>query len=260
MTQTLRRAPRRDPNVRRKGSIYLFVTLRVHETGPQAGLVLDGSTEDGYVGKTRQTLAQREQQHRGGAAYGEPIVGEDLEEQAWWDISVGGIRLLEQGMWTDDELHEREQYWIDRLEPRYNYQLNRSPRRFPKYTAREHRDNRDRAKGLERRQWPPFSTQRTRPPAPSPTPARRAPAAVRRRNTVLGYAGAWALQAGLWWALLAVLAHRWQVEIPGRVWPVLAGGLAGAPLMFGLRTRRHRKTAWTCLALATLIFAALAAR
>jgi hypothetical protein len=265
MTSTLRRAPRRDPNVRRKGAVYAFTTLRVHESGPQVGLVLNGTTEDGYVGKTRQTLAQREQQHRGGSADGEPVQGEDIEEQPWWEITVGGIRLLEQGSWTDDELAEREQYWIDRLEPRYNFMLNRNPRRIPKPVAREHRDNRDRAKGLEARQWPAFSTQRSvrvdpvKPPR-QPAPSRPSAAVRRRRNVVLGYTAGWALQAGLWWPLLAILAHHWQVAATGRVWPVLAAGLAGAPLMFGIRRKRHRKAAWLVLAVVTVILAGVVAR
>jgi hypothetical protein len=161
VTQTARRIPGQRADVRRKGRIYLFTTLRIHEDGPNAGMVLDGTTEDGYVGKTRQTLAQREQQHRGGSADGEPVAGEDLEEQPWWDVTVGGIRLVEQGTWTDDELAERERYWIHQIKPRYNYIDNgANERRIPKPVAREHRDRRDRAKGLTPRQWQPFSTQR----------------------------------------------------------------------------------------------------
>jgi hypothetical protein len=158
---TVPRVPERGVGVRRKGRIYLFTTLRVHESGPNTGMVLDGTTEDGYVGKTRQTLAQREQQHRGGSADGEPVPGEDLEEQPWFDVTVGGIRLVEQGVWTDGELAEREQYWIDQIKPRYNYLGNcANKRRIPKPVAREHRDRRDLARGVTPRQWQPFSTQR----------------------------------------------------------------------------------------------------
>jgi hypothetical protein len=227
VTQTLRRPPRQDPNVRRKGRIYLFRTLRVHESGPRVGLVLDGSTEEGYVGKTRQTLSQREQQHRGGAPDGEVTEFEDLEEQPWFEITVGGIQLLEQGMWTDDELAERERFWIRQIGPRYNYVDNLNcKRRIPKPVAREHRDARDRAKGLPPRDWPAFGTapQPRQTPATRPTPPRpartaRLSAAWRRR---LLKAAAFPLATGVLWLALVLYAaprgagERWQV------WPVLA--------------------------------------
>lgn len=278
MPQTLRRAPWRDPNVRRKGRIYCFTTLRVHESGPQIGLVLDGSTEDGYVGKTRQTLAQREQQHRGGSADGEPVAGEDIEEQPWWEITVGGIRLLEQGSWTDDQLAEREQYWIDRLQPRYNFMLNRSPRRIPKPVARQHRDARDRARGLAPRQWPPFSAQRAprvdpvRPTRqPQRTPSRLSAAARRRRNTVLGYGFGWAALTGLLWLAGTLTAaklgaasavHGWVKTghlaatldaVPWRTWPVLAACLLAAIPVSGIRRKRRQRIGWAAWALVTLI-------
>lgn len=245
MTQTLRRPPRQNSGVRRKGRIYLFTTLRVHESGTRVGLVLDGTTEDGYVGKTRQTLAQREQQHRGGSADGEPVPGEDLEEQPWWDISVGGIQLLEQGFWTDDELAERETFWIHQVKPRYNYVENLDNKnRIPKFTAREHRDNRDRAKGLTPRQWAPFKSQSgpaVRPAIQQSPRRKRKPMPIkwrRRRNSALVWLGS----VPATWLLLALVGTH--VHAPWRTWPILSlAACTLAPILW--RCRKRNRAAWT---------------
>lgn len=247
MTQTFRRTPGQRGDVRRKGRVYLFTTLRIQESGPDAGMVLDGTTEDGYVGKTRQTLAQREQQHRGGSADGEPVPGEDLEEQPWWDVTVGGIQLVEQGVWTDDELAERERYWIRQIKPRYNYIDNcANKQRIPKPVAREHRDCRDRAKGLAPRQWQPFSTQRGTAAIPVKALWRSArklprlsPRWRRRRNWALGIAGLWLALTLCLWLLDAGWLHA---GLAGRTYPIAAAGLAAMPPVSRLR-RRHVKPA-----------------
>jgi hypothetical protein len=245
MTQTLRRPPRQDPNVRRKGRVYLFKTLCVHESGPQVGLVLDGTTEEGYVGKTRQTLSQREQQHRGGAPDGEVTEFEDLEEQPWFSITVGGIQLLEQGMWTDEELAERERYWIRRIGPRYNYVDNLDcVRRIPKPVARQHRDNRDRAAGLAPRQWQPFSAQRpaqtptTRPTSPRPARTTRLSAAWRRR---LLKAAAFPCAVGILWLALALYAAPRVAGEHWQTWPVLALALTAEGFALPLVRRVHKR-------------------
>jgi hypothetical protein len=249
MTQTLRRPPRQDPNVRR-----------------MVGLVLDGTTECGYVGQTRQTLTAREQQHRGGAPDGTPIVGENLEEQPWRDISVGGIYLIEEGMWTDEELDGRERFHTERLKPRYPFMLNTdNPRRIPKPVAREHRDARDRAKGLPPRDWPAFRTapQPRQAPATCSTPPRparttRLSAAGRRR---LLKAAVFPVVTGLLWLALVLYAaprvagERWQV------WPVLALAIVAEafslPLVRRVKKRDRRLAALGITAAVAMLAGAL---
>lgn len=266
MTQTLRRPPRQNPGVRRRGAVYLFKTLCVHESGPRVGLVLDGSTEDGYVGKTRQTLAQREQQHRGGSADGGPVrdaeEDEEVEEQPWWDLTVGGIQLLEKGNWTDDELAKKEVEWIHRIRPQYNYVDNLdNERRIPKFTAREHRDNRDRAKGLTPRQWQPFATQRgirIDPAKLSRQPARKSQHLPvkwrRRRNWTL----AWAGTVAMLWAALILLDAAWlHWPVPALDWLDLsAGAVTALYVKLHVGRKKRRKLAWALTGAATLILAA----
>jgi hypothetical protein len=259
MTQTVPWYPRLDPATGiQLGAVYGYHTLRVDR---RTGMVSDGTIEVGYVGQTVQELAERDAQHRGR----KPAPGETAVKcQPFSDVMFGEVFVIE--VVPVDRLDEREQHHIERLKPAYNHQLQAkdNPNRIQISEARRHRDARDAAKGLPPRVWPAlrnppkFLTQPTG--APARRPARISPAVRRRRNLVLGYAAGWLLQAALWWPLLAVCAARWQVDVPGRVWPVLAAGLAGGPLMFGISRRRHRKAAWLVLAVVTVILAGMVAR
>ena len=112
-----------DPTLRRPGWVYGI-------------LILDPVTREirmDYVGKTRNPK-RREAEHR--------------EDQPFGDLIVGGLVIIEQGLWNDLELDDRETFHIHRALPRYNWQKNeRNPHQIPKWVAREQRWARDRAAG-----------------------------------------------------------------------------------------------------------------
>ncbi len=150
MTQTFR-VPGQRSTLRRPGFVYAHTTRRVDRHGmPTEGV------EDGYVGKSRN-VARRTLQHAGLA----PQRTGEIREQAWWDLKVGDVRIVEQGVWTDGELDVRERYWIAALQPRYNDRDSTRPDRIRKLEARRHRDARDVAAGLTPRQWEAAQTART---------------------------------------------------------------------------------------------------
>ncbi len=144
MTHAVRRVPgQRTSNTRRPGAVYAHTTRRVDHYGmPGTGV------EDCYVGKSRD-VARRTLQHAGQL----PQRTGEVCEQPWWDLRVGEVRILEQGVWTDDELDARERYWIALLQPRFNDRDNPRPDRIRKLEARRHRDARDVAAGLQPRAW-----------------------------------------------------------------------------------------------------------
>jgi hypothetical protein len=124
-----------DPNVARRGAVYGIPTLAVDA----AGMPIPGVIVVGYVGKTRQTVKQREDQHRACQSFG--------------DLIVGGSWVIEEGFWTEAELNEREQYYIRNgvalvpggvpQRPVYNYDHNLdNPNRIEVWRAREHRQAR----------------------------------------------------------------------------------------------------------------------
>ncbi len=148
MTQTVRRVPGQR-TARRLSFVYAYDTLRVDEHG----MVANTGIEVGYVGKTVQRLSARDDQHRGIA--GGPD-GTPAKCQPFSDLIVGGIRIVEQGMWTEAELDERERFHIERLKPRYNHEHNGgNPLRVPIYVARQQRDARDAARGVTPQTWAP---------------------------------------------------------------------------------------------------------
>lgn len=154
MTQTVRRIPRQRADARRLGIVYAYDTLKVD----QRGVVSNTGIEVGYVGKTVQKLSARDDQHRGIA--GGPD-GAPAKCQPWSDLIVGGVRILEQGMWTDAELADRERFWIEQLRPAYNHEFNLgNPGRVPIFVARRQRDVRDEARGVTAQQWAPTPTRR----------------------------------------------------------------------------------------------------
>lgn len=142
MTQTYRVPGQR--TTRRPGAVYAHTTRCVDS----AGMPADG-VEDGYVGKSRD-VERRTAQHAGEL----PQRTGEVVQQNWWDLRVGDTRILESGLWTDDELDARERYWIAALQPRYNDVANEGRAdRIRKFEARRHRDVRDLAAGLTPRQW-----------------------------------------------------------------------------------------------------------
>lgn len=100
-------------NVRRRGIVY---GAECFDVDPETGFIrIDPATgaprlRIDYVGKSRQTMSAREEQHR--------------DEKPWADLIVRFVEL-ERGQWLDEELAEREVYWIHRIRPRYNDRDNR---------------------------------------------------------------------------------------------------------------------------------------
>ena len=233
---SVQQAPRRPgADVRRWGAVYGLATWAVDSAGmPIAGVVVVG-----YIGKTRQTVKQREDQHR--------------DSQSFSDLVVGGSWTIEEGLWTDAELAEREQWWIRNgvaltpgaapLRPVYNYDFNQgNPDRIEVWRAREHRLARD-------PHWLPVKGARV--------PRQRATAAVVESSGRVGYAVGWvarrvwdhprhaALAVG--WPVVAVWAAVQVAEVPGLhaghgLWVgcSLASLLAGV-LLPGPRRRRRRR-------------------
>ncbi len=190
MTQTYR-VPRQRTQ-RRLGTVYAYDTLCVDEHG----LVANTGVEVGYVGKTVQRLSARDDQHRGIA--GGPD-GTPAKCQPFSDLIVGGVRVIEQGMWTEEELAERERFHIGRLRPRYNHEFNGSnPLRVPIYVARQQRDARDAARGVVPQQWAP-----TRQPA-------------RRWRRLLRSPWTWWLSGWLATVVGALVAVSWLSDRTGQ--------------------------------------------
>lgn len=151
MTQTVRRIPGQR-TMRRPGIVYAYTTLKVDSQGLIAAGAAAG-TEEGYVGQTVQRLSARDDQHRG--VTGGPD-GSPAKCQPWSDLIVGSVRVVEQGLWTEAELDERERFHIERLKPRYNHEHNGgNPLRVPIYVARRQRDARDAARGVVPQTWAP---------------------------------------------------------------------------------------------------------
>jgi hypothetical protein len=186
VTQTAR--PR--TGVRRPGAIYgldiadhdTLMTTDVHKV-----------VKDDYVGQTRQKGRARESQHR--------------DDKPYEDLIVGSAHVLEQGMWTDEELDEREVYWIRRQRPRMNYEHNLdNPDRIEIWRQKEQRWVRDDAAGRPR--WVPLDQRRASSLLEQPTmirygstqimPERRLSAprtwSPRRRATCI-WSSAWLLLA-----------------------------------------------------------------
>jgi len=93
-----------------------------------------------YVGRTRQRLGIREQQHRGRLA----AFGKISCEQPWSDLIVGSAFIIESGIWSTELSDEREAFHIRRLLPRYNVVHNeKNPERIPRSEAIRMRDARD---------------------------------------------------------------------------------------------------------------------
>jgi len=122
-----------------RGVIYGYDVID-HETGE--------IVPNDYRGKTRQRGKLRELQHR--------------ERQQFSDRIVGSANVLWEGVCTDEELAEKERWFIQDapVRPRLNVEMNEdNPHRIPKWKQIEQRHERDRANG--RPLWVPYE-QRTR--------------------------------------------------------------------------------------------------
>ena len=220
-----------DPSARRRGAVYGIPTIAVDS----ASMPIPGRIVVGYVGQTRQTVKQREDQHR---------------LKPFSDLIIGGSWCIEEGFWTGAELDEREQHYItngvvlipgqDPQRPVYNYEHNLdNPERVEIWRAVEQRQAREPG-------WvPPVkdSTWVSRPQAARPQGNRRvsqSPLArwwVRRRWWVLGLAGAW--------VALFVLALRATVLLWDDIRPGIAAVGAVAPFVLVQgEIWRQRLRAW----------------
>ncbi|MEV5211302.1 hypothetical protein AB0K35_27900 [Micromonospora sp. NPDC053740] len=191
------RSSRPAPHVRRRSVVYGIPTLPVDENGR----VIPGAPPIvGYIGKSVQTVYQRQEQHR--------------DDKPFSDLIVGGSWVIEEGFWTDAELSAREQWWIRNgavlllggkpQRPVYNYEFNLdNPNRVEVRRAVEQRQAREPGwvkpvKGSfvprQRTYGPPQNVARV---------VRRRPRYrwTRRRVRAAVLAVVWLVMfAGFWWA------------------------------------------------------------
>ena len=222
------------PYMRRRGAVYGIPTQPVDEHGR----VIVGPAVVGYIGKSRQTVKQREGQHR--------------DSQSFSDLIVGGSWTIEEGFWTDAELAEREEYYIRNgvalvlgqapQRPIYNYEHNLdNPNRIEIWRAIQHRQLREPG-------WqPPPKDGIPRQPMTLRFPARpvAAPSALsrwwlRRRWWVIGLTGMWVAFLAGWCRFLALTFDLGAVG-------TVQWGACGATAPFALVTAeiaRRRVRAW----------------
>jgi hypothetical protein len=191
-----------------------------------------GQVVVGYIGKSRQTVKQREEQHR--------------DTQSFSDVIVGGSWTIEEGWWTDAELDEREQYYIRNgvvlaaglapERPVYNYEFNLdNPDRIEIWRAVEHRQAREPG-------WlPPVKDARVPRQRVAQPAVVRSPLVrwwERRRWWVVGLAAMW--------LLLFVGGLRGSWLLWGDVKPLLAAAGSSAPfvLVQGEIWRRRMRAWW----------------
>ncbi|MEV1013802.1 hypothetical protein AB0I89_23915 [Micromonospora sp. NPDC049801] len=197
------RLPRQRPPAgeRRQRAVYGIMTLDVDRQGipiPGAAPVV------GYIGQSRQTVWQREQQHR--------------DEQPFADIIVGGSWTIEEGFWTQQELDERERRHIRNgvvLLP------GQKPQR-PKYNIDFNRENPDRIKP-----WEAVAHRQAREPGWQP-PVKGARVS-RQRRTALAASSPTAVTAWAWewtperikaavWAVAVLAVIGWVASLPVATW------------------------------------------
>jgi hypothetical protein len=116
----------------RRGIIYAYSCIDVYA---------DGATRDewAYVGKTRQALYRRHEQH--------------MADQPWADLFPQVRVIFEFDKCPDWWLSLAEKYTIWFTKPTYNYEFNlRNKYRIPIYQAKKDRSDRDRL-ARSRRRW-----------------------------------------------------------------------------------------------------------
>jgi hypothetical protein len=224
--------PRASGEVRRRSVVYGIPTLPVDK---RTGQILPGMPPVvGYIGKSVQTVWQRQQQHR--------------DSQPFSDTICGGSWVIEEGYWTDAELAAKEEWWIRNgvaLVPRqkpqrpvYNYEHNTTnPDRIEVWRAREHRQAREPG-------WEPSSPgiPRQRASRPARKQSRRAPVWLsrwwrRNRWPVVGWSLVWGLLvAGIW----RVGADVWQGWDEPRN-AVVLGSLVWLLSWWAARPKRRRR-------------------
>lgn len=216
---------------RRRGVVYCVLTRPVDANGAP---VPGAAPEVGYIGQSRQTAWQREQQHRA--------------SQPFSDLIVGGAFVLEEGQWDDATLDAREQWWIrhgasvvpdgPRQRPRYNYDHNlTNPARIEIFRAQQHRRNREPGWTQQRNRVP-----RQRAPQRVSSGVRRSSRSrsslrrwwLRRRALLAAWSAVWlALFVGMWLAA----GEAWTGWVGSRN-AAVAATLASLGLLW---LRRHRR-------------------
>jgi hypothetical protein len=224
--------PRVGAEVRRRGAVYGITCVAVDRDGRP----IPGRIVVGYVGQTRQTVKQREDQHR-------------LKPFA--DLIIGGSWTIEEGYWTDAELDAKELYYIGHGVP---LMTGSQPQR-PVYNHDGNLDNPERVEI-----WRQVKHRQAREPGwvPPPKGSSYTPRVPRQRSAPPSPARRGAVRRRVRWTKrrirLAVGTTGWvAVAIPVAVWTSGAesvdaqGGLllgaASASLVVGglLRKRRRRR-------------------
>jgi len=222
--------PRHSPDTPRWGVVYGIPCLAVdRETGMP---LTSRRVVVGYIGQSRQTVKQREEQHRDGR---------------FGDLIVGGSFVIAEGRFTDRQLDELEQRYIREgvslvpgeppQRPVYNHDHNLdNPDRIEVWRAEEHR----RARQPD---WTPAGGTRIPRQRSAGWPIRlfRRSRGRRRRWTrtrirAVSGTALWLATAIVSWVWLAI-----ETSIP---WPaVLLLAAAAASLLVGVvmpKTRRRR--------------------
>jgi hypothetical protein len=218
------RPSRRRRDVKRLGAVYAY-TVADHDTRMPM--------PDDYVGQSRNQ-PQRDRQHRGLAAERDGVV----RQKPWADLIVS-VRIVEQGMWTNAELNEREQWWINHLSPRLNKSLNEhNPNRLPIYVQHQQRKARD-------PNWviPDWSRPRPSGSVPNrPAPSRPVPS---RLGTVWRWLSATlAFRAFVSWLLLALavcVGVAWGAHTLGHLAPLWLALGVGAGLSLSVHVKYRQK-------------------
>ncbi|MFD6565418.1 hypothetical protein [Micromonospora profundi] len=149
----------------------------------------------GYIGQSRQTVWQREQQHR--------------EDQPFSDIIVGGSWTIEEGWWTQQQLDEREQHYIQHgvsLLP------GQKPQR-PKYNIAGNRDNKDRIKP-----WDAVAHRQAREPGWLPADQRGPGVPVLPEGRGWVPLRTLAARSDVRWAVVALAVVGWVASRPVATW------------------------------------------
>ncbi|MCG5464255.1 hypothetical protein MED01_002420 [Micromonospora sp. MED01] len=218
--------------------MYGIPTLPVDEDGyvvPGAAPIV------GYIGKSVQTVYQRQEQHR--------------DDQPFSDLIVGGSWVIEEGFWTDAELSAREEWWIRNgavlvrggkpQRPVYNYEFNLdNPNRVEVWRAVEQRQAREPgwvkpANGSfvprQRTYGPPQNVARV---------VRRRPRIrwTRRRIRAAMLAAVWLVMfAGFWWAGWDVW-HGWDGPRNAAIGAAIVMGVASVGNQWVRPKRRRRRS------------------
>lgn len=227
--------------MRRLRLVYGIPTLPVD----QHGHVIPGLPPVvGYIGKSRQTVFQREQQHR--------------DEKPFSDIIFGGAFVIEEGWWTEAELDAHEQWWIRNgvallpggpvQRPIYNYEFNTdNPDRVEIWRQVEQRQAREPGwqppvKGEPR--IPRQRNHRAAPVRPSAAPSRLARLWATYRTPITVWGILWlGLFAAVWWAGADAWTGWHEPRNAGVGAALGLGGLAYAYRRAADRGRRERRRA-----------------